>query len=164
MSKESFDYSEQYKEFYEKWDKTVSEAMKVWTSSPLFSKAASENSEEFDPMSHYKKFYEIWEQSSSTLLEEWVNSPLFAASMGRAVEKSSELKKHFDEVVERTLKNMHFPSKSDIEKVQACINNLEAKINDLSDKIEEIVEDYSSPTLQKQRKAVGRKNSETSSK
>ena len=70
-------------------------------------------------------------------METWVNSPLFASNIGKAVEKSSEIKKYFDEVVEKTLKNMRFPSKSDIDRVLSSINNLEAKMNDLSDKIDD---------------------------
>jgi hypothetical protein len=54
------------------------------------------------------------------------------------VEKSSELKKYMDEVIERSLRNMHFPTKSDIDRILTSLNNLEAKINDLWDKVDEI--------------------------
>ena len=138
MSKEAYDFAEQYKEFYEKWEKSMTEAMKVWASSPIMSRETEGRDENFDPVSHYKKFYETWEKTSSDMMEEWVNSPLFAASMGKAVEKSSDLKKHFDEVVEKTLKNMRFPSKKDIDRLLVSINKLEAKINDLTDKVDDL--------------------------
>lgn len=136
MSKETFDYSEQYKNFYEAWGKTMTEAMDVWRANPLlFNEGADEGP---DKTAHYKKLYEAWEKSSSEIMETWVNSPLFASNIGKAVEKSSEIKKYFDEVVEKTLKNMRFPSKSDIDRVLSSINNLEAKMNDLSDKIDDM--------------------------
>jgi len=139
MSKENFDYTEQYKKFYEAWEKTMSEAMDMWKKNPLAKNAADESSkEDYDPMAQYKKFYDTWEKSSSEVLEKWVNSPLFAANIGKAVEKSSELKKYFDEAVEKTLKNMRFPTKSDIDRVLSSLNNLEAKVNDLLDKMDDI--------------------------
>src|SRR3972149_8255055 len=106
--------------------------------------------EAFDYTEHYKKFYETWEKTMSEVLEKWVNSPLFAANIGKAVEKSSEFKKYFDEAVEKTLKNMRFPTKGDIDRVLASINNLEAKVNDLLDK----VDDYNKPA--RPSKKIGR--------
>ena len=49
-----------------------------------------------------------------------------------------ELKKYFDDAVEKTLRNMRFPSKSDVDRLHASINNLEEKINDLTDKIDDM--------------------------
>jgi len=135
VSNESSDHSEQYKKFYETWEKTMTEAMDIWRSNPLFNGEAHGGS---DNAAHYKKFYETWEKSSSEIMEKWVNSPLFAANIGKAVEKSSELKKYFDDAVEKTLKNMRFPTKSDVDRLHASINNLEEKINDLTDKIEDL--------------------------
>jgi len=137
MSSESFDYSEQYKKLYEAWEKTMTEAMDVWKKNPLV-KTGVEEAEEYDPMDQYKKFYDAWEKSSSEILEKWVNSPLFAANIGKAVEGSSDLKKHFDESIEKVLKNMRFPTKTDIDRVLSSINNLEEKINDLTDKLDEV--------------------------
>lgn len=137
MSNDAFDYTEHYKKFYEAWEKTMSEAMDIWKKNPLKSETA-ERSEDYDPIAQYKKFYETWEKSSSEVLEKWVNSPLFAANIGKAVEKSSEFKKYFDQAVEKTLKNMRFPTKSDIDRVLESVNNLEEKINDLVDKVDDI--------------------------
>lgn len=138
MSKETFDYTEHYKKFYEAWEKTMSEAIDMWKNNPLIPKEKNEQSDDYDPVAQYKKLYETWEKSSSEVLENWVNSPLFASNVGKAIEKSSEFKKYFDEAVEKTLRNMRFPTKSDIDRVLASINNLEAKINDLVDKVDEI--------------------------
>lgn len=138
MSKDTFDYTEHYKKFYEAWEQTMSEAMDLWKRNPLLKNEGNEQSGDYDPMAQYKKLYETWEKSSSEVLEKWVNSPLFAANVGKTVEKSSEFKKYFDEAVEKTLKNMRFPTKSDIDRVLASLNNLEAKINDLVDKVDEI--------------------------
>ncbi len=138
MSKESFDYTEHYKKFYEAWEKTMSEAMDMWKKNPLIKSEEKVDTDNYDPVAHYKKFYETWEKSSSEVFENWVNSPLFAANIGKAVEKSSEFKKYFDEAVEKTLKNMRFPTKSDIDRLLSSINNLEAKINDLMDKVDDM--------------------------
>ena len=139
MTQERFDYTEFYKKFYEGWEKTMSEAMEMWTKSPLLNKSESnEKAADFDPISHYKKFYETWEKTTSDALEMWLNSPLFAANMGKAIEKSSEFKKYLDEVIEKSLKNMRIPTKTDIDRVLASLNNLEAKINDLTDKVDEL--------------------------
>ena len=135
MSKESTDTSEQYKKFYETWEKSMTEAMDLWRSNPLFKGEAGDGG---DNAAHYKKFYETWEKSSSEIMETWVNSPLFAANIGKSVERSSELKKYFDEAVEKTLKNMRFPTKGDVDRLHASINKLEEKINDLTDSIEEL--------------------------
>lgn len=139
MTKERFDYTEFYKKFYEGWEKTMPEALEMWTKSPLLNKGESnEKTADFDPISHYKKFYETWEKTTSDAMEMWLNSPLFAANMGKAIEKSSEFKKYLDDVIEKSLKNMRIPTKTDIDKVLASINNIEAKINDLTDKVDEL--------------------------
>jgi hypothetical protein len=139
MSQEKFDFAEYYKKFYESWEKTMSEALEMWAKSQFLSTAEGrEKVSDVDPIAFYKKFYEIWENSMSEALEAWLKSPLFAASVGKAVEKSSEFKKYLDEVMEKSLKNMHLPTKSDIDRVLASINNIEAKINDLSDKVDEL--------------------------
>ena len=135
----NFDYSEFYKKFYEGWEKTMSEALDIWTKSPFLNKAESDpKTAEFDPVANYKKFYETWEKTTSEALEMWLNSPLFAANMGKAIEKSSEFKKYLDEVIEKNLKNMRIPTKTDVDRILSTINNIEAKINDLMDKVDEI--------------------------
>jgi hypothetical protein len=139
MNEEKFDYIGFYKKFYEAWAKTMSEGIDVWAKSPLLS--AGETGDKalgFDPVTYYKKFYEVWEKTMSEGLEIWLKSPLFAATMGKTIEKSSEFKKHLDEVMERSLKNMHLPTKNDIDRVLGSINNIEAKINDLWDKVDEL--------------------------
>ncbi|MCI0455280.1 MAG: hypothetical protein L0Y68_09850 [Candidatus Dadabacteria bacterium] len=141
MSQEKFDQIDYYKKFYEVWEKTMYEAFEMWSKSPLLNKSESGGNDEtidFDPSSHYKKFYETWERTMSEALEMWLKSPLFASSAGKIMERSSELKKYLDEVMEKSLKNMHFPTKGDIDKILASLNNLEAKINDLGDKVDEI--------------------------
>jgi len=147
MNKETFDYTEHYKKFYEAWEKTMSEAMDMWKKNPIAENKENVKGGDYDPIAQYKKFYETWEKSSSDVLEKWVNSPLFASNIGKAVEKSSEFKKFFDEAVEKTLKNMRFPSKGDIDRVLAAINNLEEKVNDLVDK----VDDYTKPASSKKK-------------
>jgi len=138
MSTEKFDYTEFYKKFYEGWEKTMSEAMEMWTKSSLLNKGQGGSKAEFDPVANYKKFYETWEKTTSDALEMWLNSPLFAANMGKAIEKSSDFKKYLDEVIEKSLKNMRIPTKSDIDKVLVAVNNIEAKINDLTDKVDDL--------------------------
>lgn len=139
MSKEKFDYTEFYKKFYEGWEKTMSEAMEMWTKSPLLNKGESGGTaSEYDPVASYKKFYQTWEKTTSDALEMWLNSPLFTANMGKAVEKSSEFKRYLDEVIEKSLKNVRIPTKTDIDRVLSSINNIEAKINDLTDKVDEL--------------------------
>ncbi len=139
MSKEKFDYTEFYKKFYEGWEKTMSEAVEMWTKSPLLNKGESGGTTpDYDPVTNYKKFYEIWEKTTSDALEMWLNSPLFTANMGKAVEKSSEFKRYLDEVIEKSLKNVRIPTKTDIDRVLSSINNIEAKINDLTDKVDEL--------------------------
>ena len=139
MNEEKFDYMGLYKKFYEAWGKTMSEGIDMWAKSPILS--ASETGDKdpgFDPVVYYKKFYEVWEKTMSEALEIWLKSPLFAATIGGTIEKSSEFKKHLDEIMEKSLRNMHLPTKSDIDRVLASINNIEAKINDLWDKIDEL--------------------------
>ncbi len=68
----------------------------------------------------------------------WLNSPLFAASAGKAVGKSAEFKKYIDDITERTLKGMHLPTKGDVDRVLASLNNLESRVNDLAEKIDEL--------------------------
>jgi len=141
MSKDEFNYNEHYKTFYEAWEKTMSEVMEMWTKNPVLNHEDSDAVSDINPAKSYKEFYETWENSSSELLETWVNSPLFASSIGKAVERSAEFKKQFDEAVEKTLKSLRLPSKNDIDKVLASINNLEAKINDLTDIVDDLKPD-----------------------
>lgn len=141
MSEEKSDYIDYYKKFYEVWEKTMSEAVEMWSKRPFLNKggaAGNDKAIDFDPAAYYKRFYEIWEKTMSEAMETWLKSPLFAASTGKIVEQSSGLKKYLDEVMERSLKNMHLPTKNDIDRVLASLNNLEAKINDLWDKIDEL--------------------------
>lgn len=136
MSEQKFDYTEQYKKFYETWQKTMSEVVEAWMKSPfLKNEGAPQNA---DPVGQYKKFYETWEKTTSEAMETWLKSPVFAANMGKAIERSSELKKYLDELMEKSLKNMHLPTKNDIDRVLASINNIEAKINDLWDKVDDL--------------------------
>lgn len=139
MTDENMEYGEYYKRFYEIWEKSMSEALDIWRKN-LDKNIKNEGDKpiDFSSVEYYKKFYETWEKSTSEALEKYINSPLFALNIGKAIEKSSELKKFFDEVVEKSLKNVRLPSKNDIERIHNAINGIEAKINDLSDMVEEL--------------------------
>ena len=139
MTDENIEYGEYYKRFYEIWEKSMSEALDLWRKN-LDKNFKNEGDKpiDFSNVEFYKKFYETWEKSTSEALEKYINSPLFALNIGKAVEKSSELKKYFDEVVEKSLRSVRLPSKNDIERIHNAINVIEAKINDLSDMVEEL--------------------------
>jgi Poly(R)-hydroxyalkanoic acid synthase subunit (PHA_synth_III_E) len=139
VSEENTEYGEYYKRFYEIWEKSMSEALDIWRKN-LDKNIENEDDKpiDFTNIEYYKKFYETWEKSTSEALEKYINSPLFALNVGKAIEKSSELKKYFDEIVEKSLKNVRLPSKSDIDRIHNAINGIEAKINDLSDMVEEL--------------------------
>lgn len=139
MSNEDIEYGEYYKRFYDMWEKSMLEALNIWKkNSDKNIKTEVAEPKEFDVVEYYKKFYETWERTTSEALEKYINSPLFALNMGKAVEKSSELKKYFDEVVEKSLKNLRLPSKNDIDRIHSSINTIEAKINDLSEMVGEL--------------------------
>lgn len=139
MTDENMEYGEYYKRFYEIWEKSMSEALDIWRKNLDKSlKNEGDKPIDFANVELYKKFYETWEKSTSEALEKYINSPLFALNIGKAVERSSELKKYFDQVVEKSLKNVRLPSKNDIDRIHNAINVIEAKINDLSDMVEEL--------------------------
>ena len=139
MSNEDIEHGEYYKRFYDIWEKSMLEALNIWKkNSDMNIKNEGDKSTEFDIVEYYKKFYETWEKTTSEALEKYINSPLFALNMGKLVEKSSELKKYFDEIVEKSLKNLRLPSKNDIDRIHSSINTIEAKINDLSEMVEEL--------------------------
>jgi hypothetical protein len=139
VSNEDIEYGEYYKRFYNIWEKSMLEALDMWKKNlGKTIENEGDKSTDFNAVEYYKKFYETWEKTTSEALEKYVNSPLFAVNIGTAVEKSSELKKYFDEVVEKSLKNLHLPSKNDIDRIHNAINTIEAKINDLSDMVEEL--------------------------
>ncbi|HEX9666295.1 MAG TPA: poly(R)-hydroxyalkanoic acid synthase subunit PhaE [Thermodesulfobacteriota bacterium] len=139
MSNEDIEHGEYYKRFYDIWEKSMLEALNIWKkNSDMNIKNEGDKSTEFDIVEYYKKFYETWEKTTSEALEKYINSPLFALNMGKFVEKSSELKKYFDEIVEKSLKNLRLPSKNDIDRIHSSINTIEAKINDLSEMVEEL--------------------------
>jgi hypothetical protein len=139
VSNENIEYGEYYKRFYDFWEKSMLEALDIWKKN-LDKNIKNEGGKsiEFDTVEYYKKFYETWEKTSSDALEKYINSPVFALNIGKAVEKSSELKKYFDDVVEKSLKNLRLPSKNDIDRIHNAINTIEAKINDLSEMVEEL--------------------------
>jgi hypothetical protein len=139
VSNEDIEYGEYYKRFYDIWEKSMLEALNIWKKN-LDKNIKNEGgkSTDFDTVEYYKKFYETWEKTTSEALEKYINSPLFALNMGKFVEKSSELKKYFDEIVEKSLKNLRLPSKNDIDRIHSSINTIEAKINDLSEMVEEL--------------------------
>jgi len=139
VTDENMEYGTYYKRFYEIWEKSMSEALDIWRKN-LDKSVKNEGGKpiDFSNVEYYKKFYETWEKSTSEALEKYINSPLFALSIGKAIEKSSELKKYFDEVVEKSLKNVRLPSKNDTDRIHNAINGIEAKINDLSDMVEEL--------------------------
>ncbi|HEX3036391.1 MAG TPA: hypothetical protein VHT73_14940 [Thermodesulfobacteriota bacterium] len=154
MNQERFDYMEFYKKFYESWEKTMSEAVDMWAKSPFLSKGEEgAKVPDFDPLTYYKKFYEVWEKTMSEALEMWLRSPLFASTMGKTIERSSEFKKYMNEVMEKSLKNMHVPTKTDIDRVLFAINNIEAKINDLWDKVDEVKVSGKTSTARKSKSA-----------
>jgi hypothetical protein len=139
VSNEDIEHGEYYKRFYDIWEKSMLEALNIWKkNSDMNIKNEGDKSTEFDIVEYYKKFYETWEKTTSEALEKYINSPLFALNMGKLVEKSSELKKYFDEIVEKSLKNLRLPSKNDIDRIHSSINTIEAKINDLSEMVEEL--------------------------
>ena len=139
MSNEDIEHGEYYKRFYDIWEKSMLEALNIWKkNSDMNIKNEGDKSTEFDIVEYYKKFYETWEKTTSEALEKYINSPLFALNMGKFVEKSSELKKYFDEIVEKSLKNLRLPSKNDIDRIHSSINTIEAKINDLSEMVGEL--------------------------
>jgi hypothetical protein len=139
VSNEDIEHGEYYKRFYDIWEKSMLEALNIWKkNSDMNIKNEGDKSTEFDIVEYYKKFYETWEKTTSEALEKYINSPLFALNMGKFVEKSSELKKYFDEIVEKSLKNLRLPSKNDIDRIHSSINTIEAKINDLSEMVEEL--------------------------
>lgn len=139
MTNENMEYGEYYKRFYEIWEKSMSEALDIWKKNLDKSiKNEGDKPIDFSNVEIYKKFYETWEKSTSEALEKYINSPIFALNIGKAVERSSELKKYFDEVVEKSLKNLRLPSKNDIDRIHNAINSIEAKINDLSEMVEEL--------------------------
>ena len=111
----------------------MSEAMEMWLKSPML--VGEEKGLDVDT---FKRFYEVWEKATSEAMEMWLKSPLFAASAGKAVEKSAEFKKYIDDIIERTLKNMHLSTKGDVGRVLASLNNLESRVNDLAEKIDEL--------------------------
>lgn len=139
MSNEDVEYGEYYKRFYDIWEKSMLEALDMWKKN--LGKTIQDEGDkptDFNTVEYYKKFYETWEKTTSEALEKYINSPLFALNIGKAVERSSELKKYFDEVVEKSLKNLRLPSKNDIDRIHNAINTIEAKINDLSEMVEEL--------------------------
>ena len=114
---------------------------------------------DYDPLTYYRKFYEVWEKTMSEALEMWLRSPLFASTMGKTIERSSEFKKYMNEIMEKSLKNMHVPTKTDIDRVLSAINNVEAKVNDVWDKVDEInvPEKTSAPRKSKTKKSKSAK-------
>jgi hypothetical protein len=133
------EYGEYYKKFYDIWEKSMLEALDIWKKN-LDKTIMNEGDKpiDFSNVEYYKKFYETWEKSTSEALEKYINNPLFALNIGKTIEKSSELKKYFDEVIEKSLKNVRLPSKNDIDRIHNAINSIEAKINDLSEMVEEL--------------------------
>ena len=151
MTNENTEYGEYYKRFYDIWEKSMVEALDIWKKNlDKNIKTEGDKSIEFNNVEYYKKLYETWEKSTSEALEKYINSPLFAMNIGKAVERSSELKKYFDEVVEKGLKNVRLPSKNDIDRIHNAINTIEAKINDLSEMVEEL-KGPKTPSRKKQR-------------
>lgn len=139
MSNEDIEYGEYYKRFYDIWEKSMLEALDIWKKNlGKTIENEGDKSTDFNTVEYYKKFYETWEKTTSEALEKYINSPLFAVNIGKAVERSSELKKYFDEVVEKSLKNLRLPSKNDIDRIHSAINTIEAKINDLCEMVEEL--------------------------
>jgi hypothetical protein len=139
VTNENMEYGEYYKKFYDIWEKSMLEALDIWKKN-LDKTIMNEGDKpiDFSNVEYYKKFYETWEKSTSEALEKYINSPLFALNIGKTIEKSSELKKYFDEVIEKSLKNVRLPSKNDIDRIHNAINSIEAKINDLSEMVEEL--------------------------
>ncbi len=139
MTNENMEYGEYYKKFYDIWEKSMLEALDIWKKN-LDKTIMNEGDKpiDFSNVEYYKKFYETWEKSTSEALEKYINNPLFALNIGKTIEKSSELKKYFDEVIEKSLKNVRLPSKNDIDRIHNAINSIEAKINDLSEMVEEL--------------------------
>ncbi|MCH8028598.1 MAG: hypothetical protein IH874_01530 [Candidatus Dadabacteria bacterium] len=139
MSTENFDQKQFYKNLFGIWEKTIDETFKLWSKSPFTeSPSNKDGNSEVDPKSYYKKFYSVWEQNLSEALESWLKTPYFSATVGKGIERSSELKKYFDQVIERSLKTMHMPTKGDVNKALAAINKIEEKVNDLIDKVDEL--------------------------
>lgn len=138
MTAEQFDQAKFQKQLYESWEKTMTDAMNFFSNSPLVKSAEGKAGASVDPSGDYKKLYAQWESTMSEALDSWIKTPLFSSVVGQAIEKSSEFKKYLDEGMERNLKSMQLPTKSDINLMLTSINKIEEKINDLMEKVEDL--------------------------
>jgi len=139
MTSEKFDQENFQKKLYENWGKTMSEAFALFAKNPIVQGTESGNASQ-DPQAEYKKLFSVWEETMSEALESWMKTPLFSAAVGQAIDKSSQLKQYFDEGMERNLKNMQLPTKSDIDKILMSIIKIEERINDLIERVEDLKE------------------------
>lgn len=90
-----------------------------------------------NPFDFGKSMFETWEKTMAESLERLTHDESFLKNMGNAVSNSLDLKKQFEENLEKYLRAINMPTKSDLERMLGYLHRIETKLLDLEDKIDE---------------------------
>lgn len=91
----------------------------------------------YDPISMWKTIYENTEKNWSKVLHEFMEKEAFSEGMGETLNSYLQYQELVNKMTETYLKEMNFPSRSEIADVATLIINLDEKIDQLNDDIDE---------------------------
>ncbi|MBI3039641.1 hypothetical protein HYY75_11465 [bacterium] len=84
----------------------------------------------------YKKFLNSWQDALADFLDKHLRSPAFCNKLAQDMTASLFFKKHLDEMMLTSLKNLKLPSREDLKELFGRIDSLEEKIDQILENME----------------------------
>lgn len=81
------------------------------------------------------EMYRQWEKSMATWWGQVLESPAFLSQLGQGVEAQAKAKKTWEDQVDRTMGEMHLPSRSDVTRLARVASRLEDRLLSMEDRL-----------------------------
>lgn len=79
--------------------------------------------------------YRQWEKAMTTWWDDVLESPAFLKAMGDGLANTSQARKAYTDAVDKTMSDLHLPSRKDVVRVAKMTSLLEEKILTVEDKV-----------------------------
>jgi len=84
-----------------------------------------------EAMEGLRRFYEAWMKAVSASWENTLRNPAFVAAMGQGMSEAMDLRAVQEAAVEKVLKGMHFPTRTEFGGLKRQIADLETKVEQM---------------------------------
>jgi|YNPMSStandDraft_2_1061718.scaffolds.fasta_scaffold16346_2 hypothetical protein len=80
-----------------------------------------------------------FEEATGQFLQKLTQDDKYIKALSRFRDSMLDMKTYFDKVITQSLKNLHLPTKEEIERALYKVTLLEAKMNEISDKLDRVL-------------------------